>query len=40
MRGELVPRIRARLPLAVAAAAHRELEQRRSVGAVVLVVRP
>jgi NADPH2:quinone reductase len=35
-RGELIPRIHARVPLAQAAAAHRELESRRSVGAVVL----
>lgn len=35
-RGELTPRIHARFPLEQAAAAHRELEQRRSVGAIVL----
>jgi NADPH2:quinone reductase len=35
-RGELTPRIHARFPLARAADAHRELEARRSVGAVVL----
>lgn len=35
-RGELTPRIHARFPLEQAAAAHRELEQRRSAGAVVL----
>ncbi len=39
-RGELIPRIHARVPLSAAAAAHRELEQRRSVGAVMLTVRP
>lgn len=35
-RGELTPRIHARFPLAQAADAHRELESRRSIGAVVL----
>lgn len=35
-RGELVPRIHARFPLERAADAHRELEGRRSVGAIVL----
>ncbi|WP_067896984.1 quinone oxidoreductase family protein [Nocardia vaccinii] len=35
-RGELIPRIHARYPLARAAAAHRELEQRHSIGAVLL----
>jgi NADPH:quinone reductase len=35
-RGDLTPRIHARYPLGQAWAAHRELEQRRSVGAVVL----
>ena len=35
-RGELIPRIHARLPLEQAAQAHRELERRRSIGAVVL----
>ena len=38
-RGDLTPRVHAHLPLADAAAAHRELDDRRSVGAVVLVVR-
>jgi NADPH2:quinone reductase len=37
-RGELTPRIHARFPLKQAAQAHRELEQRRSVGAVVLAL--
>ncbi|HZE39641.1 MAG TPA: zinc-binding dehydrogenase [Stackebrandtia sp.] len=36
-RGELTPRIHARYPLDQAAAAHRELEDRRSIGAIVLV---
>lgn len=36
-RGELKPRIHARHPLSQAADAHRELEERESVGAVVLV---
>lgn len=35
-RGELTPRIHARFPLERAADAHRELEGRRSVGAIVL----
>jgi NADPH:quinone reductase len=35
-RGELTPRIHAQFPLARAAQAHRELESRRSVGAIVL----
>lgn len=35
-RGELTPRIHARFPLEQAADAHRELEARRSVGAIVL----
>jgi NADPH:quinone reductase len=35
-RGELTPRIHARFPLEKAADAHRELEARRSVGAIVL----
>jgi NADPH2:quinone reductase len=35
-RGQLTPRIHARLPLERAADAHRELEARRSVGAIVL----
>jgi NADPH2:quinone reductase len=35
-RGELTPRIRTRFPLERAADAHRELEGRRSVGAIVL----
>jgi NADPH:quinone reductase len=35
-RGELTPRIHARFPLEKAADAHRELEGRRSVGAIVL----
>ncbi len=35
-RGELTPRIHARFPLEQAAQAHRELEQRRSIGAVIL----
>jgi NADPH2:quinone reductase len=35
-RGELTPRIHARYPLDRAADAHRELEGRRSVGAIVL----
>jgi NADPH2:quinone reductase len=35
-RGELTPRIHARFPLEEAAEAHRELEQRHSIGAVVL----
>jgi len=35
-RGELTPRIHARFPLDRAADAHRELEARRSVGAIVL----
>ncbi|HJP72667.1 MAG TPA: zinc-binding dehydrogenase [Pseudonocardiaceae bacterium] len=38
-RGELTPRIHARFPLAQAANAHRELESRRSVGAIVLTTR-
>ncbi|WP_216900298.1 zinc-binding dehydrogenase [Nocardia alni] len=38
-RGELTPRIHARFPLEQAAQAHRELEQRRSVGAVILTRR-
>jgi NADPH:quinone reductase len=37
-RGELKPRIHARFPLEQAAGAHRELEERRSVGAVVLTI--
>jgi NADPH:quinone reductase len=37
-RGELRPRIHERFPLEQAAGAHRELEERRSVGAVVLTV--
>jgi NADPH2:quinone reductase len=37
-RGELTPQIHARLPLERAADAHRELEARRSVGAVILTV--
>ncbi|WP_227979870.1 zinc-binding dehydrogenase [Nocardia spumae] len=40
VRGELKPRIHARVPLAAVATAHRELEQRLSVGAVVLSVGP
>lgn len=35
-RGELTPRIHARFPLEQAADAHRELEERQSVGAIVL----
>ncbi len=35
-RGELIPRIHARFPLERAADAHRELEERRSVGAIML----
>jgi NADPH:quinone reductase len=35
-RGDLSPRIHARYPLAQAAQAHHELEQRRSIGAIVL----
>jgi NADPH2:quinone reductase len=35
-RGELTPRIHARFPLERVADAHRELEARRSVGAIVL----
>jgi len=35
-RGELTPQIHARFPLDRAADAHRELEARRSVGAVIL----
>lgn len=37
-RGELTPRIHARFPLERAADAHRELEARRSTGAIVLTV--
>jgi NADPH2:quinone reductase len=37
-RGELRPRIHGRFPLEQAAGAHRELEERRSVGAVVLTI--
>jgi NADPH2:quinone reductase len=37
-RGKLRPRIHGRFPLEQAAGAHRELEARRSVGAVVLTV--
>jgi NADPH:quinone reductase len=37
-RGQLVPRIHARFPLERAADAHRELEGRRSVGAIVLAL--
>jgi NADPH2:quinone reductase len=37
-RGELTPRIHARFPLAQAANAHRELESRRSIGAIVLTL--
>ncbi|HEX3515667.1 MAG TPA: zinc-binding dehydrogenase [Trebonia sp.] len=37
-RGELRPRIHGRFPLEQAAGAHRELESRRSVGAVVLTI--
>jgi NADPH:quinone reductase len=37
-RGDLIPRVHARFPLAQAADAHRELESRRSTGAVVLTV--
>ncbi|MGH3295662.1 MAG: zinc-binding dehydrogenase, partial [Trebonia sp.] len=37
-RGELRPRIHGRFPLEQAADAHRELEERRSVGAVVLTI--
>lgn len=37
-RGELTPRIHARFPLDDAAAAHRELEARGSVGAIVLTI--
>ena len=37
-RGELTPRIHARFPLERAADAHRELEARRSVGAIILTV--
>lgn len=37
-RGELRPRIHARFPLEKAAAAHAELEERRSVGAVILTI--
>jgi len=37
-RGELRPRIHARFPLEQAAGAHRELAERRSVGAVVLTI--
>ncbi|MFE3053431.1 zinc-binding dehydrogenase [Nocardia sp. NPDC059236] len=39
-RGELRPRIHARHPLGRAADAHRELEERRNVGAILLSVRP
>jgi NADPH2:quinone reductase len=35
-RGELTPRIHARIPLERAADAHRELEERRSIGAILL----
>lgn len=38
VRGELTPRIHARFPLERAADAHRELEARRSVGAIILTV--
>jgi len=38
VRGELTPRIHARVPLERAADAHRELEGRRSVGAIILTV--
>lgn len=37
-RGELTPRIHARFPLGKAACAHRELQDRKSVGAVVLTI--
>lgn len=37
-RGELTPTIHARFPLDNAAAAHRELEARGSVGAIVLTI--
>jgi NADPH2:quinone reductase len=38
VRGELTPRVHGRFPLDRAADAHRELQQRRSVGAIVLTV--